>query len=60
MRQPQLLESLGVVEQLLEISSDRIMAQIQCQQGAHAHEDVVREDGESVVGQGEGDELQTV
>ena len=58
--QPEVRQSLGVVEQLLEIGSDRIVGQIQGQQGAEAHEDVVRQDGESVMGEGQGDQLQCV
>ena len=48
------------MEQLLEVSSDGVVGEVQGQQRAQAHEDVVRQDGQSVVGQGQGDQLQCV
>ena len=60
MWESEIFESLSVVEQLLEVGSDWIMTQVQGQERAEAHEDVVGEDGESVVGEGEGDELESV
>ena len=59
-RESEIFQSLSVVEQLLEVGSDWIMTQVQGQERAEAHEDVVGEDGESVVGEGEGDELESV
>lgn len=56
----ELLQSLGVVEQLLEVCPDGVVGQVQGQQGAQAHEDVVREDGQAVVGERQRDELETV
>ena len=60
MGESQILQTLGVVEQLLEVGPDGVVGQVEGQEGAEAHEDVVREDGESVVGEGEGDELEGV
>ena len=48
------------MEQLLEVGSDGIVGQVQGQEGAEAHEDVVGQDGESVVGEGERDQLECV
>ena len=58
MGQSELLQTLCVVEQLLEVCSDGIVAQVQREQGAEAHERVVGEDGQPVVGQGEAEELE--
>ena len=60
MGEAELLEPLGVVEQLLEVSPDGVVGQVQGQEGAQPHEDVVREDGQTVVGQRQRDELETV
>ena len=60
MGESELLQPLGVVEQLLEVGSDGVVGQVQGHQGAEAHEDVVRQDGQSVVGQRQGDQLQCV
>ena len=57
-RESEIFESLSVVEQLLEVGSDWIMTQVQGQERAEAHEDVVGEDGQPVVGQGEAEELE--
>ena len=48
----ELLQSLGVVEQLLEVCPDGVVGQVQGQEGAEAHEDVVRKDGQTIVSQG--------
>ena len=53
MCQPQLLQPLRVVEQLLEVSADGVVAQVEAEQRAQAHEDVVREDRQAVVRQAE-------
>ena len=58
MGQSEHLQPLGVVEQLFEVSPDRVVGEIQGEKGAEAHEDVVREDGEPVVGQGEAQQLE--
>ena len=60
MGEAELLEPLGVVEQLLEVGPDGVVGQVQGQEGAQPHEDVVREDGQTVVGQRQRDELETV
>ena len=60
MREAELLEPLGVVEQLLEVCPDGVVGQVQGQEGAEAHEDVVRKDGQTIVSQGQRDELETV
>ena len=60
MGQSQLLQPLGVVEQLLEVCPDWVVGQVQGQEGAQTHEDVVGQDGQPVVGQGERDELESV
>ena len=52
MREAELLEPLSVVEQLLEVCPDGIVGNIQGQEGAEAHEDVVRKDGQTIVSQG--------
>ena len=52
MREAELLEPLGVVEQLLEVCPDGVVGQVQGQEGAQAHEDVVRKDGQTIVSQG--------
>ena len=51
MCQPQLLQALRVVEQLLEVSADGVVAQVEAEQRAQAHEDIVREDRQAVVGE---------
>ena len=51
-REAELLEPLGVVEQLLEVCPDGVVGQVQGQEGAEAHEDVVRKDGQTIVSQG--------
>ena len=56
----ELLQSLGVVEQLLEVCPDGVVGKVQGQEGAQAHEDVVREDGQAVVGERQRDKLETV
>ena len=48
------------MKQLLEVGADRIVAEVQREEGAEAHEGVVGEDGQPVVGQGQGDQLETV
>ena len=60
MRESELLEPLGVVEQLLEVGPDGVVGQVQGQERAQPHEDVVREDGQTIVGQRQRDELETV
>ena len=46
------------MEQLLEVCSDGIVAQVQREEGGESHEGVVGEDGQPVVGQGEAEELE--
>ena len=48
------------MEQLLEVCSDGIVAEVQREEGAEAHEGVVGEDCQPVVGQGQRDQLETV
>ena len=56
--EPEHLEPLGVVEQLLEVGSYGVEGEVEGEEGAEAHEDVVGEDGQPVVGQGEAEELE--
>ena len=60
MRESEVLESLSVVEEFLEVCSDGVVGEVEGEEGAQAHEDVVGEDGESVVGKRQGDELEAV
>ena len=48
------------MEQLLEVCSDGIVAQVQREEGGEPHERVVGEDGQPVVGQGQRDQLEAV
>ena len=50
-REAELLQPLRVVEQLLEVCPDGVVGQVQGQKGAETHEDVVRKDGQAVVGE---------
>ena len=55
---PELLEPLGEVEEFLEVGPNGIVGQVQPEQGAEAHEHIVGQDGEAVVGQRQGHEAQ--
>ena len=46
------------MEQLLEVGGDGVEGEVEGEQGAEAHEDVVREDGQSVVRQGQAEQLE--
>ena len=56
--EPEHLKSLCVVEQLLEVGRDGVGGEVEGKEGAEAHEDVVREDRQPVVSEGEAEELE--
>ena len=58
-RQSQHLQPLRVVEELLEVCTDGVVREIECEEGAETHEDVIRENGQSVMCEGEAEELES-